>query len=133
MIVIDASVAAKWILEHEQDTDKALIILKNHTFSIEEIIVPDLFFYEIANTLATKSGMTSKEVIVALGKVYQSNLSVYHPLEVDVSQTTKLAKEYKTSVYDMLYAVVAKTHKATLITADKQFVKQTGFKFVKLL
>jgi predicted nucleic acid-binding protein len=133
MIVIDASIAAKWILENEQDTEKALIILASHISSTEKIIVPDLFFYEIANTLVTKSGMTVKEMTTALEKIYQTNLYVYHPLEADVSQTTKLAKKYRTTVYDMLYATVARRHKASLITADEQFIKQTGFKFVKLL
>lgn len=133
MIVIDASIAAKWILKNELDTDKALLILANHTSSVEKIIVPDLFFYEIANTLATKSKMILKELLIALEKIYQAKLNIYHPLEYDVIQATKMAKKYKTSVYDMLYAVVAKVHKTTLITADEQFVKQIGFKFIKLL
>ena len=133
MIAIDTSVAAKWVLEYEQDSDKAFVILEKHKFSVEEIIVPELFFYEIANMLATKSSMTIKEMISALSKIYQANLNIYHPLETDVNEAAKLAKKYKTSVYDMLYAVITKTRKTILITADEQFVKQTKFKFVKLL
>jgi len=33
----------------------------------------------------------------------------------------------------MLYAVIAKNHKTTLITADERFVKMTKFSHVKLL
>ena len=133
MIVIDASVAAKWVLDYEQDTDKALVVLEKHKSLIEEIIVPDLLFYEVANMLATKSRMRSKEMFASLNKIYQAGLKIYYPLEIDVTLAARLAKRYKTSVYDMLYAVVAKNHKVKLITADEQFVKQTGFKFVRLL
>jgi len=133
MIVIDASVAAKWVLDYEQDTDKALVVLEKHKSLIEEIIVPDLLFYEVANMLATKSRMRSKEMFASLNKIYQAGLKIYYPLEIDVTLAARLAKRYKTSVYDMLYAVVAKKHKVKLITADEQFVKQTGFKFVQLL
>ena len=133
MIVIDASVAAKWVLDYEQDTAKALVVLEKHKSLIEEIIVPDLLFYEVANMLATKSRMRSKEMFASLNKIYQAGLKIYYPLEIDVTLAARLAKRYKTSVYDMLYAVVAKKHKVKLITADEQFVKQTGFKFVQLL
>jgi predicted nucleic acid-binding protein len=44
-----------------------------------------------------------------------------------------LAKKYKTSVYDMIYAVVAKNKKCALVTADENFVRKTKFKHVKLL
>lgn len=133
MIVIDASVAAKWVLDYEQDTDKALAVLERHKSLIEEIIVPDLLFYEIANMLVTKSRMGSKEMFTSLEKIFQAGLKIYYPLETDVALAARLAKRYRTSVYDMLYAVVAKIHKASYMTADEQFIKRTNFKFIKLL
>ncbi len=133
MIIIDASVAAKWLFKNEQWTKRAKEILESHIAGEDKIIVPDLFFYEIANMAVTKGYLSSQKTAHFLTKIYQANLSVYSITEPMVKEAAKLAKKYKTSVYDMLYAVVAKTQKINLITADEKFIKQTGFKFVKPL
>ncbi len=133
MIIIDASVAAKWLFKNEQDTKRAKEILESHIAGEDKIIVPDLFFYEIANMAVTKGYLSSQRTIHFLTKIYEAQLTVYSITESNVKEAAKLAKKYKTSVYDMLYAVVAKTQKTNLITADEQFIKQTGFKFVKPL
>lgn len=133
MIIIDASVAAKWLFKNEQGVKRAREILAIHIAGEDKIIVPDLFFYEIANMAVTKGYLSPKKTTHFLTKIYKANLSIYSPTESDVKEAAKLAKKYKTSVYDMLYAVLAKTQKINLITADEQFIKQAGFKFVKLL
>lgn len=132
MIVIDASVANKLVL-NEEGHDSVQEIFQNHILGIETIIVPDFLLYEVANTLAIKGGLSSNKVTSSLTKIYRAYLNIYHCGEVEVKVATKLAKKYKTSVYDMLYAVVAQAHKISLITADGQFIKQSGFKFVKRL
>ena len=132
MIVIDASVANKLVLD-EEGHKIVREIFKKHVGNIEPITVPDFLFYEIANTLATKTYFSTYRVTRSLTKIYSANLNIYYCGELEVKAAAKLAKKYKTSVYDMLYVVVAKALKCSLITADKQFVKQTSFKFVKLL
>ena len=132
MIVIDASVAFKWIqYKNEEYRNEAQIIYKNHQTQKQTILVPSLFFIEIANALATKSATTVSQSNKALKFIFKSALSKYEPDQTDILKATKLAKKFKTSVYDMLYAVIAKTNKCILITADENFVKKTGFKFVK--
>ena len=133
MIVIDTSVAAKWIFAYEQDSDKAKTLLLNHSSAVATIIVPDLLFFEIANALATKSKLSLWKITNSLTKLYQMNLQIYHTQEKDLKIATRMAKQQGTTVYDMIYAVVARKHKIQLITADEQFINQTGFKFVKLL
>ncbi|MBI2593122.1 type II toxin-antitoxin system VapC family toxin [Candidatus Daviesbacteria bacterium] len=133
MIVIDASVANKLVLPNEPDYALAKSILEKHILQTEEILVLDFLFYEVANTLATKSSISSIRMVNSLTKIYAANLKIYCPAEVEVKEAAKLAKQYKTSVYDMIYAVIAKNHKIILITADEKFMKQTGFKWVKLL
>lgn len=133
MIVIDASVAVKLLLTHEKGHIQAIALLKNHISHIEEILVPELLLYEVANALATKSSISQRSLSLSLTKINKFNFSVYHATPEEVKIASKLAKRDKTSVYDMLYAVVAKNHKVKLITADEKFVKQTGFKFVQLL
>lgn len=133
MIVIDASVANKLVLPNEEGYQLVITILENHAKGIEEILVPDFLFYEVANTLATKAAVPAAKIPKALSRIYNFDLNIYHPNEQDVINTARLAKKHRTSVYDMLYAEVAKNHKARLITADEKFIKQTGFKWVKLL
>lgn len=133
MIVIDASVANKLFLPHEHDHHLASEILRNHILQIREILVPEFLFYEVANTLATKSVVSLWKLTNAITRLYQIDLHIYHPIERDLKNAARMAKKYHTSVYDMLYAVVAKKYKSQLITADERFVEATKFHFVKLL
>lgn len=133
MIVIDASVVSKLVLPLEKGHEQVKEIFKQHKDKVEQILSVDFIFYEIANTLTTKSAIPQQMVTRSLSVIYGAEIEIYHPNEGDVKLAARLARKYKTSVYDMLYAVVAKNHKAKLITADEQFVKQTGFKFVQLL
>lgn len=133
MIVIDASVANKIFLPHEHNHTIASSIIQNHILQIEGIIVPDFLFYEVANTLATKGVVSAWKVTNAITKLYQIDLKI-HPLsEGELKEAARMARRHYTSVYDMIYAVVAKKHKVVLITADEKFADATKFKFVKLL
>lgn len=132
MIVIDASVANKLVLD-EEGHELVKKIFRSHISETEPIIVPDFLLYEIANTLATKGALSVNRITRSLTKIYRANLNIHHCDEIEVKVAANLAKKYKTSVYDMLYVVVAKKHKADLITADEKFINQTKFKFVKLL
>lgn len=133
MIVVDASIVTKAALPLEADYEKAMQLLDNHTFGIEEIIVPDFLFYEVANALTTKSAIPLKSALKLISSIYELKFNIYSLNEADVVQAIKLAKKYKTSVYDMLYAVVAKKHNIDLITADEKFVNQVNLSFIKLL
>ncbi len=133
MIVIDASVANKLVLPLEEGNEQVKEIFRRHKDQVDRILSLDFIFYEIANTLVTKSAIPQQMITRSLSIIYDAEIEIYHPTKADVKLAARLARKYKTSVYDMLYAVVAKNHKAKLITADEQFVKQTGFKFVQLL
>lgn len=131
-MIIDASVGIKWIIP-EHDSQYARLHLHNHLIQKEKILVPDLFYYEIANTLTTKFAVPTNKGLALLRKIFQFNLILYHPIQSDIENTTRLAREFKTSFYDMLYAVIAKRNKTILITADNRFVRRTKFPFVKAL
>lgn len=132
MIVIDASVAIK-ILYQEDASDIARNLLKLHSEKKEEIITSSLLFIEVANALATKSSYSKMETKKGVNLLYSFNFSVYEIIQSDLIKASMLAKQYKTSVYDMLYAVIAKNKKIKLITADARFAKKVGFSYVKHL
>lgn len=131
MIVIDASVILKWVLENEEDRENARSLYLNHTNGIETITIPNLALAEVANALVTKTNTLPKTIKEDLNFIFQAKLDIYDPPENDLVTASLLAKKYKTTVYDMLYAVVARDKNCGLITADENFIKKTGFKFVK--
>jgi predicted nucleic acid-binding protein len=133
MKVIDASVAIKWVRREEEFSKIAIKIQTDHLDNIDKILIPRLMLYEVANALATKSDTTPMYVRSGLSVLFESKLEIYHESEKEILEAAKLAKKHKTSVYDMLYAVIAKENKCKLITADENFVAKTGFKFVKYI
>lgn len=133
MIVIDASIAVKWIMKDEEDSDKALVVYQKHILKTEAILVPQLFFIEVANSLITKSSSRIPTIEKNLRFLYGLHLSVYDSDQTDMISTAQEARKYRTTVYDMLYAIVARKHNTMLITADEKFVRKTQFPFVKLL
>lgn len=133
MIVVDASVAIKLLRREEVNHKEARALLQKHFSKTDEILVPDLIFYEAANALATKVQIPSFVALRSFTQLKKFDFNIYRPTFEDVDKTTKLAKKYNTTIYDMLYAVVAKKHKTYLITADDNFARKTGLKFVKLL
>ena len=133
MIVVDTSVAIKWLIKSEKESEIAYSLYKNHIDGIEKIIIPPLLFIEAANTLATKSNSTEEDIKTGLTFLFEADFEIYNFTLKDLVNAGVLAKKYKTSVYDMLYAVIAKNKKCILVTADENFVKKTKFRHVKVL
>ena len=132
MIVADASVIIKWV-RIETDSDTAKKLQKAHLRKEEQIVIPRLALYEISNTLATKYPMTDREIRNGFDFVFRCNLKIFQEDNMELLNAALLARKYSTSVYDMLYAVIAKKQKTILITADERFIQKTKFPFVKLL
>lgn len=131
MIVIDASLANKLFLPNEQDYEKVDALIEKHDQSLEKIVIPDLLFYEVANTLATKTQISSATTTRALTKLYKLNMYIISVSEKRIKLIAKFAKKYKVSVYDATYAVIAKEKKCNLITTDSRFISQVKLPFVK--
>lgn len=131
MIVVDASIALKWILTEEVYSEAALKILRDHKSGNNEIVIPSLLMMEYANALVTKSKLSENNVKEGINLLNDSNLKIHSFSKADLLEASIAARKYNTTFYDMLYAVVAKRNKTILVTADGNFIKKTGFKFVK--
>src|SRR3989442_6395516 len=119
MIVVYASIAIKWLNQQEADREAALFLYERHLREEERISVPHFLFVEVANVLATKPYYSAQDVTDGLQLLFTSHLIVHEPANEDIAEAAALAKHYTTSVYDMLYAVLAKRHNCPLITADE--------------
>lgn len=131
-IVLDASVAIKWFFE-ESDSDKASVLqveLHNQTV---KAIVPQLFFFEIANVIKTKPKSTIAELNTAI-KILFDLPFITSPIDAKtLTRAAFYAHKYNLSIYDASYLALAKINQAILLSADDKMVKQVKLPFVKLL
>lgn len=133
MIVLDASVATKFINTQEKESNIAEKLFQAHIEETEKILVPTILFFEVANALATKADLKEEYIKRGLSLLYNANFVICEVNQGDMIEAALLAKKYKTSVYDMVYAVIAKNKKVNLITADNKFANKVNFSFVQTL
>lgn len=133
MVIVDASVAYKWFAKNEENSDLALTILQRHVNGQEKIIVPDLILYELANAWVTKTAISTVKIKANLKDLQDAGLEIESPTFDLMSKAATFARKYRLSVYDAIYAILAKDKRCNLITADKKFVEKINLPFVKLL
>lgn len=134
MIVIDASIVLKWIFGDEQKTEEANRYRENHISGVEIIAVHDLFFYEIANVLATKTRLSLKDTIEAFSLIWNFDFEIFSFGLDEFIEGITLSKQYGITLYDAAYIQLAKRLRCPLVTADhKLYQKVNGLKEVRLL
>lgn len=121
MIVIDASVAAAWVLpdEHSESAETLKIDIVE-----QGMLVPVLWWAETRNLLviAERRGRIAPEVSdQALAQFRRLPLS----FDADPEEGTllSLARAHRLSVYDALYLELARRKGATLATLDKRLAE----------
>lgn len=132
MVVVDASVAYKWITEEDANTDSpALNLLGQLMEAKEDVLIPDIMLYELANVLSTKTNLTLGEVEQAWIFFESINLRITTPTPQFIRKSIKFSRKHHVSVYDASYAVLALEARCSLFTADNKFVNQTSLPFIK--
>jgi predicted nucleic acid-binding protein len=122
--VIDASVAAKWIFPGTEEplAQQADDLLVNYKRGELEIVVPDLFWSEIANFLW--KGVRRRRI--SAGTAEDSLLEITtHGLSTIPSQrilprALSITMDFDRTIYDSIYVALAVDQKASLITADEK-------------
>lgn len=119
MIVLDASVIVKWF-QKEEGSDRALLWEGQHVAAEETIAVPSLLFYEVANVLKNKGGVSIKEAEAALESLEKLRLQIVEFSPSDLKDVFSFARLYNISIYDAVYAILAEWLRCQLITADRK-------------
>ena len=122
MLVIDTSVAVKWVVPEngdniEDDTGLALDLLAY------ALIAPDCLVGEFANAMFRK--VQAKEIGMAQAKAsieILPDLITFLPTPAFVSAAFDLALTIGHPIHDCLFLVTAMQHGHPLITADRKFV-----------
>ena len=122
--VVDASVAAKWILpaSGETLTREALELLKSYAVGEVRFIVPDLFWAELANILWKAVRQARLRASLAESGLHAMRDRDFptissHTLLVEAFA---IATAFDRTVFDALYVALAVDSKSQLVTADER-------------
>jgi predicted nucleic acid-binding protein len=132
-LVIDASVAVKWVLSDrpgEYDTDKALALLLKIGREGIQLLQPEHWRVEVLSVVARFAPERFADTVQLLEKLNASRIESTRVLERALALTRRL----KHHLSDTLYHAIAIEHGATLITADEaHFAKAYRLGNIKLL
>jgi len=134
-IVLDASIGVKWFkYENESNTSLTNKLLQQQFQNEIEIIVPDLFFFEIINTLLSKKYLNVDDIYSASESLHLMNMKVISPNKKIIDTSISIVGRTKLTFYDSLYISVAISEQALLLTEDKEILKYSDkFKFIRSL
>jgi predicted nucleic acid-binding protein len=131
--VVDASVAAKWLLPGAGEglLDQANDLVARHVRRELLLLAPDLIGAEIGNVLWKAARRQRISWIEA-----QNSLSRFIDLEIQLIpatdllvQTLQIAVTCDRSFYDSLYVALALSTRTEFITADERLVNALGSRF----
>jgi predicted nucleic acid-binding protein len=115
-IVIDASVAVKWVLS-EKGSDAADALLD------QDLMAPGIWLAEAANALwreARTGGISTEEASARLAELLNAPVASL-PIEPHLEPALRLAMELGHPVYDCIYLALALHHQTHVVTADRRF------------
>lgn len=115
-VVIDASVALKWVLD-EPGKEAADALLD------EELIAPSLWLLEAANALwrrAQRGEISGEEAKERLAELYNAPVTTI-AIEGDLPAATDWAIALNHPVYDCLYLAMAIRENTYVVTANSRF------------
>ncbi|ANP84949.1 type II toxin-antitoxin system VapC family toxin [Rhizobium leguminosarum] len=114
--VVDASVAAAWLLADEESrtAEEALSFLET-----EDALVPDLFWHEMRNILLTaerRKRISNEDVLACLMRL--TSLPLRTVSSEDHLPILRLAGKYQLSAYDAAYLALAVAENVSPATLD---------------
>lgn len=134
MIVIDASVAIKWVLA-EPDREEAVRLLDAYESGSVDLIAPAVIVEEVASALSKRcrgGHITARQSERAF-----QGFEIRRPvlIENDVPGGLALSLQHKLSFWDCLYLSLAMDQRSDLVTADQRFHRAAArhYPFTKLL
>ena len=121
--VLDASIAAAWVLPGEQ-SDEADAILDD--VAAGGALAPSLLWYELRNILvvATRRGrLPAGEAVRALGRLRRLPIETVDMTMSGDAGVIEMAERHRLSAYDAAYLALSHQRKVPIATADKALIR----------
>jgi predicted nucleic acid-binding protein len=122
VIVIDASVALKWVFVDEELTASANALLEDYVEGRVDLITPNLFPYEIIsaiNVAVNRSRITEPLAYRAIHYITSLGIEL-RGFEDLVEPTFRMARQCGVTPYDCAYLALAEKEKCDLVTGDRK-------------
>ncbi len=137
-LCVDASVALKWFFDDEESATHARLILRAFTNGRLRLIVPDLFFYEVANgiTIAVRrQRMSPEDALTALESLELLKLNTFPAFTRKAEAVFAVSHRFSLSFYDASYIVTSEHNADLLVTADERLWRAVNpaLPYVRLL
>ena len=122
IVVPDTSVLLKWVLRSpdELDTEKALVLRQVALSGAVTLVVPQLWLYEVGNTLTRRFPVEAESL---LGALRDFGFTEARRSPRWLRRTVLLATEYGMTFYDAAYHAAALVRGGTFVTADERYVR----------
>lgn len=119
LLVVDASVAVKWLVA-EENSDLARRVLH----SDHELLAPRLMASEVGNALSRKvrMGQLERERAAVIAAAIPEIVDAWADDEVIVPDAIRLSVALDVPIYDCVYLALALHEGGILVTADIRFV-----------
>jgi len=134
-MVTDASVGIKWFKYSDEVNVELALMLRQYKLEKKiDILVPDLFLFEVLNTLITNTIFNKFELNNVLNTIFLMDIRIINPDNVMLKNAIDVSLESKLSYYDALYISTAQSVNAMLVTEDNKIISlQKKYNFIKSL
>lgn len=119
-LVIDASIAVKWVVE-EEGTPDALAILRH-----SRLAAPDLIMAECANILWKKvqrKELLRDQALIAASLIQRAEIEIF-PMRQLLESATSMVIALDHPAYDCVYLALAVANRWRFVTADARFLNR---------
>jgi predicted nucleic acid-binding protein len=132
-VVVDASVAVKWCLPsvREELVAEAEELLASSRREEIQLLVPDLFWVEVANALwkaVRRNEISQANAALAISFLRDLDIATLPSMDI-LPQALDLAIRHDRTVYDSLYVVLVLQTKSEMITADERLANALAARF----
>ncbi len=115
--VVDASVVVKWFSRFEEDSERSIRLLNEHTQGTAIIVSSSLVLYEVCNALRFNPNFGKEDILSAALSLLKLGFELVDFSEVFES-AIELAFSQDITIYDAAYIAVSQTRHIPLITGD---------------
>ena len=122
-VVIDASVAVKWVIPGEPWEMQARILEVKIASREVEAYAPPLLLYEVASAIlksVLRGALKLGDGVEALTAIGRLGLNIQITSWNDLAEILDIATTTKLTIYDSTYLHLSKKMNAKLVTADKE-------------